>query len=148
MIDATSETGMMGVEKGPSTPNRTSFSEVSRKGKVIVPVEMSLEQIGALASQALSSPSAGSDHFIFPEPPSNFLSTSGSTSYRTSSHLPVHYAEEMHGIPYNYPVLHTESKMQKNHQNYPVLHTESKMQEIHQKDPVMQTEQKIAKFRR
>ena len=77
MIAATPEPGMKGVENGPSTPNQTSFPEVSKKGKVIVPVEMSLEQIGALASQALSSPSAGSDRFIFPEPPTNiFIPTS------------------------------------------------------------------------
>ena len=80
MISATPEPEMNDAEYGPSA-SLTSSSEVSTlgkgTGKVIVPVELSLEQIGSWATQALSSPSIGSGAFTFPDPsPQNiFFST-------------------------------------------------------------------------
>ena len=69
MMNSYQEPEKKGVENGPSAPIKTSSSAVSSAGKVIVPLEMSLEQIGAIASQVLFSPSAGSStSFCFPDP--------------------------------------------------------------------------------
>ena len=78
-----------GVPRGPSAPIKTSSSAVSSAGKVIVPLEMSLEQIGAMASQVLFSPSAGSStSFSFPDPKGSEASPVAKQGGNTKISLP------------------------------------------------------------